>query len=263
MAVEVKDNKGNTYNVGLINNSIQNNLEITQNNEVNIKGGILNCIKTVLDSKTIKIVGEAIYDQQKYLYGLRTRLDNIPNEYLSIPRKSIVGPMCELFRYYDEEEYIRNIFSNILLAECDNRLQKNVLPSFKSIVEQLSIEDANFLLFLKQNKKSLLTIIKIRYGKAEKYSDLSHHILLNNGNSNYSIIPYNKLVIDNLKRLEIIKNNSQEYYISNKELCEKAFKQLKSEMNIKDSNNGEHLFYKTEILEITDFGENFIDICCS
>ena len=114
-----------------------------------------------------------LYPMQKYNLYAKSKLNNfqkeleqktstIPFENLVEPKINILGPTVEGLKYNLDEEYIKDMFTNILLADMDNRKQNNVLPSYIEIVKQLSAEDAKFLKFSKTNQLKNEPIIQLQ-----------------------------------------------------------------------------------------------------
>lgn len=190
---------------------------------------------------------------------LKEKYECIPDEDKKEPRISILGPATDVLKYNLEEEHIREMFINILTSEMNVKKQNKVLPAYIEIIKQLSKDDADFILLLKNNIN--LSVLQIRKGTRQAYQEISNYIVKNIKNQNYIIIPYNEIVIDNLKRLEIINVDLKTIYTNNSEICEKAFNNLLTEKHIDNTEN--KYFYIHGILELTKFGQRFIDICCS
>lgn len=259
--------KGNIYNIGLINNTAQANTDISTNINLQpaecneIKTGIVELTKAFIDSKTFRFIGETKYNKEKYEYELKQRINNIPNEYITKPRKSIVGPVLENLRYNMDEEQIREMFTNILTGEVDERKQKNILPAYTEIIKQLSKEDAIFLNTLKQVRKHQLStcIIRLEYDNKEGYINLDTIIA---DGLHHTLNP-KKIVLENLERLNIINLSSNIMLPENKKIVKNAFIHYKDSYSGRDKPSNANVTYTEGLLTITDFGWNFIDICCS
>lgn len=273
MVTEVKDNnlKGNVFNVGLINNVAQANTEINTdisiNNKLEIKAGFTNTIKTYISKKTYKYIGEHKYDKAKYEYELAQRIAAIPDENIVKPRLSIAGPALESLKYNLDENQIREMFTNLLIGEIDNRKQSKISPGFIEVIKQLSYEDAKFIISLKETKKKMLSIVHIIALNSDGISffPIKKYISVNTNKKDclHTISP-NNIVLDNLIRLGIIKIKEEQALPDNKEYNIKVFNYVKNnhilDNNLKDEYK---IDFKEEILEITDFGQQFIEICCS
>lgn len=256
MSVDVENNKGNMVNNSIFSKNVQNNVEMNSNIVTDIKTGPLALFNAWIGNMTIDYVANFQIKKQNFIKEInQNAVEKIPECNLAKPRINIVGPTLDGLKYNLDEEHIKEKFSNLLVSELDDRKQNKVLPAYIEIVKQLSNEDAQFILFLKNNIN--LSVIQIRKGTKDKYYEISNHILINIKNQQYVLFSYNAIIIDNLKRLGIIDINYGTVYIENKGLCKKAFNELMMHKNI------EEYFYTEGILELTKFGQNFIDICCS
>ena len=85
---------------------------------------------------------------KKYAEDLQNRAKKIPEKNLVNPRVNILGPTVEGLKYNLDEEYIKEMFTNILLSDMDNRKQSKVLPSYIEIIKQLSKEDAEHIMLV-------------------------------------------------------------------------------------------------------------------
>ena len=182
-----------------------------------------------------------LYPMQKYnLYAenklnnyaceLQERAQSIPEENLVSPRVNILGPTVEGLKYNLDEDYIKEMFTNILISDMDSRKQSKVLPSYVEIVKQLNKNDAEMLKFFKETP------------------DMFNWIL-------------DAIVLDNLVRLRLIELNFNEYR-NNILIYEKAFEKIQQRDEFKNLGpNIKDLGFSKGLIKLTDFGQNFIDIC--
>lgn len=264
----------NTFNFGLIVNSNQNNIDLHFDKELKFNGNLIKHImnkwklnkikkygKTEIEleqerTKYMRQLGEIKYYQTLYLHELDERTKAIPEENKKNPRISIVEPIINSLEYNIGEEQIREMFTNLLLSEMDSRKNQNITPAYIYIIQQLSMDDAKFLAqlknYLSNKSKTIFTAIS---PLNLLDNNLNIHIVLNK-NSKYKVIKINKYTIDNLKRLQFIEvtytkdisNNDESISIIEKE-----------DYNFDTSKS----VYNKNIYMITDFGKNFINICCS
>ena len=174
---------------------------------------------------------------------------------------SIVGPAIDVLKYNIDEEHIKEMFVNILTGEMDNRKQSKILPAYTEIIKQLSKEDAIFLNTLKQIRKHQLStcIIRLEYYNKEGYIDLDTIIA---DGLHHTLNP-KKIVLENLERLNIINLSSNIMLPENKNIVKNAFIHYKDSYSGRDKPSNANVTYTEGLLTITDFGWNFIDICCS
>lgn len=72
-----------------------------------------------------------------------------------------------------------------------------------------------------------------------------------------------KIVLENLERLNIINLSSNIMLPENKNIVKNAFIHYKDSYSGRDKPSNANVTYTEGLLTITDFGWNFIDICCS
>lgn len=260
-------NKGNIINIGLVNNNAQANTDITTNvklnNSLKIKTGIIPLFKSILGSKTYKFIGEYEYQKAKYEYELEQRINAIPEENIVNPRISVAGPVLESLKYNLNEEQIKEMYTNILISEIDRTKQNKVLPAYIEIIKQISRDDALFIKTLKDINKSSLSLcfIKLKEKNSISYIDVDIIIVESLKNNSFHTIKPQKIVLENLERLNIIKIKDGIYLPDEEKTIDSAFEYYKS--HLINNNSNRELIYTKGILEITDFGLNFIEICCS
>lgn len=191
---------------------------------------------------------------QNYKDELVKKANNIPKENLILPRVSIFGPTLEGLKYNLDEQYIKDMFTNILISDMDSTKQSKVLPAYIDIVRQLSKDDAIFLKSLKECSSYVRGFFCIELHNKDKYILLEYSD--NNGKlSDFNIIKLNSIVIDNLIRLRLIEIPDRVFV--NQKVYDKMYELLHQPTMI------EVIQYTPRILSVTDFGKNFIDICLS
>lgn len=207
---------------------------------------------------------------KRYAEDLQERAQKIPEINLVNPRVNILGPTMEGLKYNLDEEHIKEMFTNILLSDMDNRKQDRVLPSYIEIVKRLSKEDAEFLMLLKKFDGHLCSIslnvteqgLDGHYSLEDKYIiyDYNHDSISNNTTFGFSKL--NPLVIDNLLMHRLIEQTYEVFftYPTSKEQYETLFEQIKKYYKL---NTNQTLAYDKGIVQLTSFGKNFIDICLS
>lgn len=202
-------------------------------------------------------IQEAKYKCVEIDKKLEEKYNKIPEQNKTMPRTCIIGPSLDVLKYNLDEEHIKEIFINILTNEMDTRKQSKILPAYINIVNQLSKEDA---LFLKKLHSYLiygnnLPIIRMKKDvKNDAYNFLDSFY-------NYDILNpkpelANKIILTNLERMGII-----EITFLNNISSDKIYTSI---INYALSYyNDNTLKYDKGIIQITEFGENFIDICLS
>lgn len=263
-----EENTNKTSNT--IKSSISNiNMDLTEpaikitNELINDKNKALKKVGFLFDFLTAKI--------KPYMYGIikesemeikeidkkfNDKYDKIPDENRIMPRANIIVPTSEALLLNINEEYIRNMFINLMINEVDNRKQNNVRTAFIEIINQLDHSDAKLIQELSSyiiDGKSEFSICLLRNGESsKKFTEISSILCTKN-----EIKELDEIVINNLERLGIIKVMEDYYIQGENELLEEALKKAKSQYP--ELNN---LFYDKAVLSITKLGINFIKICC-
>ena len=203
-----------------------------------------------------------MYDEDRlinYAMELETKARRIPYENLVQARVNILGPTMDGLKYNLDEEHTKEMFTNILISDMDNRKQRKVLPSYIEIVKQLSRNDMAMLKFIKERNIKDAPIAKLKYNLVNGDFVFESNNIGLIYNNKYNVL--NPMIVNNLTRLKLITlhfNNEKHNKTTYKKAFEKA--RLKDEFraisrNVKDLN----IFYGS--MELTDLGQNFIDIC--
>ena len=91
----------------------------------------------------------ALYPVQKYNLYAKNKLSNyaieleerakeVSAENLVPPKINILGPTIENLKYNLDTDYLKEMFTNILISDMDKTKQDRVLPSYIEIVKQFS-----------------------------------------------------------------------------------------------------------------------------
>lgn len=216
---------------------------------------------TPLGIKADVYIQERPYKLEKSLNKMKKKYDIIPPEYRTEPTSFIALKGVTELGCCLEEEHLKEMFENLLISDMDSRKQNKVLPSYIEVVKQLSKDDAQMLKFFKTNNITNEPIMKIKYVFGNKGFHYSSNNLVLIINSSYEIL--DSIIIDNLLRLRLINITTSEHR-NNSQVYEQAFEQIKK----RDEFNNlpplvEKLDYQKGLIQITDFGKNFIDICLS
>lgn len=198
-------------------------------------------------------IQERPYKLQKALREMEAKYDLIPAKYQIEPSSYIALKGVNELNYCLEEEYLKEMFQNILISDMDSRKQNKVLPAYIEIVKQLSKEDALFLQNFKNTKTTFFALMLIKYDVAP--NPIGKELII----SKNKTIALNDIVVDNLERLNIIKIYDNKH-LTDTQLYDIGFNLVQD----KYINPGPLQFkidYQKAILAITNLGKNFIDIC--
>lgn len=193
----------------------------------------------------------------KYAKELDDKIKNIPEDRRTESSVNILGPAIDGLKYNLNEEHIKELFTNIIVSDMDITTKNKVLPSYIEIVKQLSKDDALFLKELGEAKKDSFWVIDFRLAAEESgYQKLSQYYCTEK-NGQKIAQKLNPIIVDNLKRLNLIDFNFGESFVDSKNydfLFEEAQKDYAIEETMK--------FKKGDgVFRITEYGMNFLKIC--
>lgn len=197
---------------------------------------------------------------------------DIPKKNLQEPSLAIIGPTLEKSKYYYEEKDLRELFANLLASSMDKSKSQFVHPSFPDIIQNLSSEDARFLKEISNLRN--IPYCEIRFQNRARENFTSFFTYINTGVtlSNFildlsypeeDMYDFNP-IIDNLTRLRLI--SISDTYFTNIERYEPFIDNLfyttyqKGLMKSPDILKQEVTMIRGSI-EITSFGQNFINAC--
>lgn len=228
----------------------------------------LNFLGSIVSPVMYEYIQNAEYKKKEIDIKLSNKYNSIPEDKRVNPRMNIMGPAVELLKYNLDENHIKDIFVNIMSNEMNSEKQEKVLPSYIEIVRQLSKKDALILKSLYELYKSkgkfqfVLDIIRVRPNDEKQgYIDLDKYIIGNASKKDNIValhtIKLDPIVIDNLSRLELIKINDNSY-IPGVDDYEIGFNSIKNQYaNLENYN----IYYEKGIVQLTDYGLNFLNIC--
>lgn len=203
--------------------------------------------------------------QSKYMEDykdtLYSKIENIPEEDLIEPNINIVGPALEASKYFFDEKYYQEMFTNLIAASCDKKQKNKIHPSYVDIIKQLSPLDAKILNLFKYHTTYPIASLK---AITKDSTVIPCRILLCDFKEKNAEFSYAELVevsssIDNLIRLNLITKNS--------DVIELGYDYSKFESNTFYAAFSNSLNQDSKIniikyrLELTNFGMNFFNIC--
>lgn len=203
--------------------------------------------------------------QEKYIKdfkkNLNKKLENIPEDKIIEPKVNIIGPTLETAKYYFEEEYYKEMFTNLICASCNSEKSSNIHPSFIETIKQLSPLDAKLLNMFQYN--TTYPVAEIQARNKDKTITPFPHILCDFKNKNQEFNEKETIhlstSIENLVRLGIIMKNravielKYDYNLFKSHFLYKIF-----EKGRKQDSKIEIIKYR---IELTNYGTNFFNIC--
>ena len=210
-------------------------------------------------------IAERPYKMEIELKRMQAKYDSIPIEYQVEPTSYIALKGVNELNYALEEEHLKEMFENLLIADMDSRKQNKVLPAYIEIIKQLNRDDAKLLKLLYKNEYNVCAIsLQIHTENQEGYSELDNYIIYNfkikDGITGFSTLKLNPLVIDNLLMHRLIEVDYTRYYPDYNDQYETLFNSVKNRYKLKENSS---LSYEKGIIKLTNFGLNFIEICLS
>lgn len=205
----------------------------------------------------------AAYEQE-----LKEKIGKIPEEKRVDPSVNILGQTMDSLKWNlgDEQKYIREMFTNILAADINKDTKKLVQPAFIDIVRQLSHDDAKFLAdWLVDNHP--INIYEDRIytrpiGSLEgprEYIILCRRLIsvktgqLFKGNC--------EKTLDNLKRLGILVEHTNQHWGTSEQIAQHTkHGAWYSEQEVSSMETRQDTV-QSGMLDITNFGRDFIEIC--
>lgn len=158
-------------------------------------------------------------------------LQKIEKKNITRPSLSLWGATVDSLKWNlnEQQKYIRDMFINILVSDIDKTKKDVVQPSFIEIVKQLSVNDAIFLESIKELIKDHDAYVLyegvwvIPLSDDYKNSDYDMYLFkVLHCSNEWRLI--DEIIIDNLKRLNIISIDVDEYFHDNKYVGEDEIK---------------------------------------
>lgn len=220
-------------------------------------------------AKTIHIVLAPVsamvwgYDKIKDFVSTKVaeKLKNVPPENLISPKANVAGPALEALRYIGHDESLSNLYANLLASSMNKDTANSAHPSFVDIIKQLTSDEAKLLNYFLSNKALPLLNgkLKLKGGGGITYKK---NFSLFGEKAGVDILENTNSYIDNLCRLGICVIPMYSEY-TDKDIYKET---LDSPLFIKlvDDQSGKlepEVSIEYRILEITDFGRQFLDTC--
>lgn len=207
-------------------------------------------------------------DIEKYKQEIINKGKEVPPENLVEPEIYILGPALEASKYYIGEEILRSMFSSLVASSIDNRKSKDIHPAFVEMIKQMSVIDAQNIIYLskKFNGKEQFPIVN--YKKEKKgvgTMTIVHNVLVSqikDNDINLDSVKVCSTSLVNLERLGLIyiKHGT---YINNNDFDYEVFSNLISFNNTKKANNEPDVTYDIQkgLIELTPLGHDFVKVC--
>lgn len=193
---------------------------------------------------------------KKYEADLEDRINSIDPEEAVESSVNIIGPTIENLKYNLDEEYIKDMFTNVLVSDMTKSIKSKVQPCFIEIIKQLSNNDAKFIKTLRELQTISISTLVIKDTNIDNDSySIINYVLV--PSQNRSITP-DLVTLDNLQRLGLIKIHFGKQILGEEEMCKNIFNYVKNKYKPRENSK---ITYDIAILEITNLGKDFIEVC--
>lgn len=231
---------------------------------------LLSVVTTFIDNATYKYIANSEMKKKQFLEELSEKYNSIPEDSLKEPNINILGNVMDSLKYNLDENYLVEMYTNILISDMDSRTKNKCHICFVEILKQLSKNDLEVLnkIYMMKHTSSIpfgkLNIVDSN-NKPLKY-ELHNPIYIANID-NYVIDDYNAFStsIENLNRLGLIEINYTKYFTDKSIydlLIQKILPSCTHILNNLRRDNPEATFgCEKAILTINNLGHDLMQIC--
>lgn len=231
---------------------------------------LLSVVTTFIDNVTYKYIANSEMKKKQFLEELSKKYNSIPEDNLKEPNISILGNVMESLKYNLNEDYLVEMYTNILISDMDSRTKNKCHVCFVEILKQLSKNDLEILnkIYMMKDTSSIpfgrLNIVDSN-NKMLKY-EFHNPIYVANIND-YVIDDYNAFStsIENLNRLGLIGINYTKYYTDKSiydSLVQEVLPSCTNVLNdLRRDNPEATIGCEKGILSINNLGYDLMQIC--
>lgn len=231
---------------------------------------LLSVVATFIDNVAYKYIANSEMKKKKFLEELEKKYNSIPEESLKEPNINILGNVMDSLKYNLDEDYLFEMYTNILISNMDSRTKNKCHICFVEILKQLSKNDLEVLKGIYMMKN----ISSISFGKLNivDSNDKPLNYELHNPIyiakiDNYIINDYNAFSksIENLNRLGLIEISYTKYFTDKSiydSLIQKVLPTCTSILNdVRRDNPEATIGCEKAILTINNLGYDLMQIC--
>lgn len=211
-----------------------------------------------------------IYAEKKleeFKEELTIKMQKIPKDKITEPSINILGPTLEALKYNLNEEYIKEMFTNLLLADIDKDKKDKINPAYIEIIRQLSSTDAQTIstIFALDDIGGYNLYEMKGYDKNDRnvYTQTKLYTIRVLNIHSPKFIPKAIFILDttleNLKRLGIIETKLMFERVKDTYTSRLAEAYIEADIleDLEDTEYGADVHF----LSFTKFGRNFIELC--
>lgn len=231
---------------------------------------LLSVVATFIDNVTYKYIANSEMKKKKFLEELEKKYNSIPEESLKEPNINILGNVMDSLKYNLDEDYLVEMYTNILISNMDSRTKNKCHICFVEILKQLSKNDLEVLkgIYMMKNISSIpfgkLNIVDSN-DKPLNYE--LHNPIYIAKVDNYIINDYNAFSksIENLNRFGLIEISYTKYFTDKSiydSLIQKVLPTCTSILNdVRRDNPEATIGCEKAILTINNLGYDLMQIC--
>lgn len=194
---------------------------------------------------------------EEFKIELERKLETKKVENIVDANPRIFIPAAQAISYSWDEKEIKELYINLMASDMDCDTKKQVHPSFTEVIKQMDTIDVK--LFTTLYESFILPV----YGLSRKLetggvSNVLEYLL---SDEYYSLASENMIIksLNNLERLKLINisfekfyNNKQNYFtLENGQTIQKYKNEYKEDLDISKG-----------VIEKTEFGKDFYNVCC-
>lgn len=192
---------------------------------------------------------------------VKERIEKIPEENRITPKNSVIGNVAEAVKYLDnDEQYLKDMYANLIATACDNKQSDNIHPSFIEIIKQLNNSDILLLQYIFDKNNHEIAFFCLRQeDKSGHGVDVLKYLLFDDIFKVFSNDP-NKISesLENLERLKLIDISTERFFTK-----DELYEPIRQEEFYKAYQNTFKELFKEQkgIMAMTSFGKKFMKSC--
>ena len=203
--------------------------------------------------ETIRLTAESV----------REKIQALPEEKLVEPEPYVAIPAMQQLSYCVNNEELRELYANLLVSSMNADKKWQVHPAFVDIIKQLTPDEAKFIRNLRPFVPINNPLIDVRIEYDEAGSGRTIISNFTNVGLDQLDVPQNiGSYIDNLERLKLI-CIPPTMSLTNKDLYEPLkIHYLLTNSLPKQLGPNQKIGYDYKVFNLTNFGFDFVNICC-
>lgn len=223
-----------------------------------------------LDNAVERYEKKLKFKRERFLKQLEEKYTEIPTDNIVEPNMNVIGYTIENLKYNLDEDYLVDLYTNILISDMDKRTKSKCHVCFPDMLKQLSKYDLKLLTAIynvKDTKSFPFGKLKIVNSKDKTINFEIHNSIYLSEIKGYFIYDYNQFSrsVENLHRLGLIEISYTNFFTDKKiytnlinkvsPTCECFFGEI-----LKDNPNAK-LDCEPGILSISNMGYDLMKIC--